>query len=626
MKRMEMRVLVSRCPRGCKTAPPSNPQIIFRQGTPGHVRPSCPASCAGNHRGAFKAIEFLVENVFRALYIGFFRILYCWTPRPPTSIESVSPLLSAPTNCSDTRGSQTAFIKVASRPHRLPRPPHVSVCDYQKNRYAAELALADTQHASASEDHESRLDDRQQDGLAVPAPHTYNLLTSSQYSTPTENLLAPEPEDEADDVLFTTNSGVRSIELNRPKKLNSLNGSMARKIIPRLQEWSKSDMAGVVVIKGAGRAFCAGGDVAALAQWNQNGPEGQQKSTDYFGLEYKLDHLIATYTKPYVAFMDGITMGGGVGLSIHAPFRIATENTVFAMPETTIGFFPDVGASFFLPRMEGALGTYLALTSAQLKGVDVFYHGIATHYIHSSTLPALEARLGELQFPDYMPLQERFERVNSTIEEYSSGLPSDRPHISGDLRRTIDSVFHRDQSSIHSILSSLEAVKEDTHSTPEIKKWAEDTIATLHTRSPIAVAVTLQQMRVGRSWSIAQTFQREYDIAARFMAHPDFVEGVTARLIKRQKGRPNWKPAYLDHVKEAQVQEFFTPRTELPLISTADYKEYPHAWIGLPREEEILREAAGKKSEEVAGTLLEKYQGKQGVREKVAEVMERFGQ
>src|ERR1700712_4681490 len=130
-------------------------------------------------------------------------------------------------------------------------------------------------------------------------------------------------------------------------------------------------MANVVVIKGAGRAFCAGGDVAALAEWNQQGAQGQQQSSDYFALEYNLDHLIASYTKPYIAYIDGITMGGGVGLSIHAPFRIATEKTVFAMPETTIGFFPDVGASFFLPKMDGEMGTYLALTSEQLKGVDV---------------------------------------------------------------------------------------------------------------------------------------------------------------------------------------------------------------------------------------------------------------
>jgi len=130
-------------------------------------------------------------------------------------------------------------------------------------------------------------------------------------------------------------------------------------------------MANVIIMKGAGeKALCAGGDVAELANWNREGPEGQQRSKDYFGLEYKLDHLIATYQKPYVAFMDGITMGGGVGLSVHAPIRIATERTRFAMPETTIGFFPEVGGSFFLPRLDGALGTYLALTSENLDGVN----------------------------------------------------------------------------------------------------------------------------------------------------------------------------------------------------------------------------------------------------------------
>lgn len=198
------------------------------------------------------------------------------------------------------------------------------------------------------------------------------LTRTLQYATASEaDLVKALPGDDPDDVLFDKIYGVRTIELNRPKKLNSLNGSMARKIIPRLREWSQSQLANVIVIKGSGRAFCAGGDVVALAQQNQEGAEAQQKSKDYFGLEYKLDHLIATYSKPYVAFLDGITMGGGVGLSVHAPFRIATENTVFAMPETTIGFFPDVGASFFLPRMDGQLGKYLALTSAQLKGADV---------------------------------------------------------------------------------------------------------------------------------------------------------------------------------------------------------------------------------------------------------------
>jgi len=133
-------------------------------------------------------------------------------------------------------------------------------------------------------------------------------------------------------------------------------------------------MANIIILKGVGRALCAGGDVVALAEHiKSQGLTGAQEAVEYFELEYRLDHLIATYPKPYVAFMDGITMGGGVGLSIHAPFRIATENTLFAMPETTIGFFPDVGGSFFLPRLDGEIGTYLALTSERLRGVQALY-------------------------------------------------------------------------------------------------------------------------------------------------------------------------------------------------------------------------------------------------------------
>lgn len=443
-----------------------------------------------------------------------------------------------------------------------------------------------------------------------------------QYATQ-DPLLKQQQDDDPDDVIFTNNYGVRSIELNRPKKLNSLDGSMVRKIIPRLQEWEKSDMAGVVIIKGSGRAFCAGGDVAALAKWNKEGQKGQNRSSDYFALEYKLDHLIATYKKPYVAFMDGITMGGGVGLSIHAPFRIATENTIFAMPETTIGFFPDVGASFFLPRMEGAMGTYLALTSEQLKGVDTFYHGVATHYIHSSTLQALESRLAELQFPDYMPLQERFKIVDSTIEEYATGLPEVRPQITGKLRQTIDKIFHNEQPTLQSILVALENFKSNS---PELQTWAKKTLETLHTRSPIAVAVALQQMRIGRSWSIAETFQREHDIASHFMAHPDFVEGVFARLINRSKERPNWQPNTIRDVKMDDIMRFFQGsrnKRGLQLLSEENYTEYPHAWIGLPRESEIWSQSSGKSREEVVATLLEKYKGKQGVREKVHEVLDR---
>ncbi|KAJ9660860.1 3-hydroxyisobutyryl-CoA hydrolase [Coniosporium apollinis] len=446
------------------------------------------------------------------------------------------------------------------------------------------------------------------------------------YSMETD-LVKPQPGDEEDDVLFGSIYGVRTVELNRPKKLNSLNGSMARKIIARLREWEKSQLANVIVIKGAGRAFCAGGDVAALAKWNTEGPEGQQKSKDYFALEYKLDHLIATYSKPYVAFMDGITMGGGVGLSTHAPFRIATENTVFAMPETTIGFFPDVGASFFLTRMDGNMGTYLALTSEQLKGEDVFYHNIATHFIHSSSLPELEARLAELKFKDYDDLSHRYQTINSTIEEFVTGLSTSRPTISGDQRLAIDQIFnpHRD---IKSILSDLHLITEKPYGAG-LSDWAAKTAHTMQQRSPTSVLVALKQMRDGRGWNIAETFQREHLIASHFMEHPDFVEGVTARLVRRQKERPNWQPGSFEEVSEEAVEEFFKGEPSLQLLKEQSersaYREYPHQRIvGLPTEQDFagaLREGTSK--EEMVQQFAQQTNAKVGVQEKLGEYLER---
>lgn len=431
------------------------------------------------------------------------------------------------------------------------------------------------------------------------------------------------PGDEKEDVLFDTLFGVRTIELNRPKKLHSLNGSMIRKIIPRLQEWAKSDMANVVIIKGSGpKAFCAGGDVAALAEENLKGVEGQQKSTEYFALEYKLDHLIATYQKPYVAFIDGITMGGGVGLSIHAPFRIATERTVFAMPETTIGFFPDVGASFFLPRMPGGVGTYLALTSEKLKGVNVFYAGVATHYIHSTSLPALERRLAELRFKDYDKLRKRLQLINSTIEEFCTGLPHDEPiHIQGELRNAIDRCFTK--TSVPDIIAALKAEEGET------REWAQKTLATLHQRSPTAVYVTLRQMQLGKNWSISETFVREHQIAAKFMAHPDFTEGVHALLI-RKDGKPAWKPASLEDInpKDNIADDFFRVAEgsqRLKLLNQSDYKEYPHGGYSIPSEAAIQSVVSkGELSQRsVVKHFVQQRRGKQGVKEIVQEVIDR---
>ncbi|KZL68072.1 3-hydroxyisobutyryl-CoA hydrolase (enoyl-CoA hydratase/isomerase) [Colletotrichum tofieldiae] len=442
----------------------------------------------------------------------------------------------------------------------------------------------------------------------------------AQMSTKVPREFRERPEDEADDVLFDSLYGLRTIQLNRPKKLNSLNASMIRKILPRLVEWEKSDLANVVVMKGSGeKAFCAGGDVAQLAKYNQESEDGWKKSADYFALEYKLDHYIATYGKPYIAFMDGITMGGGVGLSIHAPFRIATERTVFAMPETTIGFFPDVGASFFLPRMAGSVGTYLALTSERLKGANVFYSGVATHYLHSTSLPQLESRLAEIRFRDYDSQEKRLQIINQTLEEYVTGLPHDEPiQLGGDVRKAIDRCFSK--SNIADIVTALKGESGAT------KKWADKTLDTLHKRSPTAVNVALRQMRIGGGWSIAETFQREHQIATKFMQHPDFTEGVTALLVRKEE--PKWQPAKLkDITPEMKVADpfFKTSGETLELLNDRDYKEYPYPYFALPTEDEVRNVVLQGQytPKEVVKKVVEARNSRQGVEEVVKDIVDR---
>ncbi|OBR11877.1 Enoyl-CoA hydratase/isomerase [Colletotrichum higginsianum IMI 349063] len=443
----------------------------------------------------------------------------------------------------------------------------------------------------------------------------------AQMSTKVPREFKQLPEDEADDVLFDSLYGLRSIQLNRSKKLNSLNASMIRKILPRLLEWEKSDLANVVVMKGAGdKAFCAGGDVAELAKYNQESEDGWKKSADYFALEYKLDHYIATYGKPYIAFMDGITMGGGVGLSIHAPFRIATERTVFAMPETTIGFFPDVGASFFLPRMAGSVGTYLALTSERLTGANVFYSGVATHYLHSTSLPQLESRLAEIRFRDYDSQEKRLQIINQTLEEYVTGLPHDEDiQLAGEVRKAIDRCFSK-----NNITDILSALKSETGVT---KKWANKTLEALHRRSPTAVNVALRQMRIGRGWSIAETFQREHQIATKFMQHPDFTEGVTALLVRKEA--PKWQPAKLEDVTpEMNIAEpfFETSDETLELLNDRDYKEYPYPFFALPTEKEVQAVVLqGQHTpKEVIKTIVNARNGREGVEQVVKDIVDRM--
>ncbi|RUS28909.1 ClpP/crotonase-like domain-containing protein, partial [Jimgerdemannia flammicorona] len=463
---------------------------------------------------------------------------------------------------------------------------------------------------------------------------------------------AASTEEQQADVIQRKHLGSRTFILNRPLRLNSLNLSMIRNITPQLQAWDKSDLAKVIIIKGTGhRAFCAGGDVREIIKLlDERAPE----TLEFFEEEYQLNHLIATLGTPLVAIMDGVTMGGGVGLSVHAPFRIATENTVFAMPETAIGLFPDVGGSFFLSRMDGEVGTYLALTGEKLKGSDVLrtesdlrpcvimnspfwradhglrltirsppsHAGIATHYVPSSRLQALEDRLAELETSDN-------EVINMAIEEFVGEFdPHYKYPLSGNVRRSIDRCFRGD-----TIGEIVEALKEDKF------EWAKVTLETLMKMSPTSLTVTLQQIRKGADMTISECFRMEFNLnfwqRVVFTSHnpfiipsrstlqvsPDFREGVTSLLVNKPATTPTWNPPTLSEISDTDVLNsyFFAPSpNELSLLTSKDLSTL-HSRYALPTEKDIERVVTG----EVKGWFSRDRRGKQGVREKVVEVLER---
>jgi len=258
----------------------------------------------------------------------------------------------------------------------------------------------------------------------------------------------------------------------------------------------------------------------------------------------------------------------------------------------------------------------------RLKGVNAFYAGVATHYIHSTSLPALERRLAELRFKDYEGLQERLALIDSTIEEFCTGLPHDEPMlIQGKLRNAIDRVFTK--TSVPDVIAALEAEQEE-----ELKEWAEKTLATIHQRSPTSVYVTLRQMQLGRKWSISETFLREHQMAGKFMRHPDFTEGVSALLI-RKDGKPVWQPASLEDVKPEDniADPFFQVEgaERMSLLNDRDYREYPNRALGLPQdaevEELVKKTPASRKA--IINQFVKSRKGKQGVKEVVEEVLAR---
>ncbi|KAK9244159.1 ClpP/crotonase-like domain-containing protein [Lipomyces tetrasporus] len=435
-----------------------------------------------------------------------------------------------------------------------------------------------------------------------------------------------------DDVLFEVNRAARIVRLNRPRKLNALNDSMIAKLTPRITEWGKSDTAKLLIIRGeGGKALCAGGDVAALLDVSPT------EATAFFTHEYALDYIIATYPKPIVTFMDGITMGGGAGLCMHTPFRIATEKTVFSMPETLIGFYPDVGASFFLSRLDGYLGTYLAMTGERLNGFDAYFAGAATHFVPSEKLKDLESRLAELDTVEDLTGSRKYNAViNNAIDDFQSEVPADYKFFyGGGKRKTIDACFKFD--TLEQITDALSKAAEAGD------EFAKTTVDTMSVRCPLSMKIALAAVRKGAKIDIRETLKNDMFIASKFMTEPDFHTGVSYRVVQKQNGRAEWQDA-----GNVDVAKFWPAGNEAPpvLLRAFDklhqlagdrpedavaYKEYPFQ-NGLPTENEVEQFVLGEAKhsgpflatkEEVAEHFVEDYRGKVGVREKVSEILDR---
>lgn len=399
---------------------------------------------------------------------------------------------------------------------------------------------------------------------------------------------------EANEVLFRPVGATREIILNRPKKLNAINDNMVQLMLPRLTEYIKSDEAGNILIKGAGgKAFSAGGDVTSLALTTKNEgiEKGGRAASKYFRDEFSLDHLIATYPKPYIAIMDGIVMGGGVGLSAHGSHRIGTEKTMFAMPETTIGYYPDVGGLFFLGRLDGYLGLYLALTSARLTGWNAYIEGIVSHFVPHDKIPEVEARLAELAPTDAKEAtsKEYFDKIATAIEEFAQGPPADhKPMFSKADRELIDEAFAL--KTVEEILAKLEAAGTD---------FATKTAKTIRERCPTSVKVTIEAFHKMRKIDILSSFKLEANLCDNFGHHTDFSEGVIALLVEKRP--PKWNPPTLEETTPAHVSSFLQPREDtadlggIPFVTETTFKQYPHKY-GLPSEEDIKQFVIGESS------------------------------
>lgn len=358
-------------------------------------------------------------------------------------------------------------------------------------------------------------------------------------------------------VLIHKSGGLGRITLNRPKAINALNHAMVRQIAATLREWADDDEVRAVVLTGAGeRGLCAGGDIVSIYH---DAKEGGTGSRDFWRDEYVLNAAIARYRKPYVAIMDGIVMGGGVGVSAHGSIRIVTERSMIGMPEVGIGFVPDVGGTYLLARAPGELGTHVALTTARMSAGDAIACGFADHYLPSDSVPlfleALTTLLG--RSAGSAPVQ----AVDEAVASFTRPAPASELLAQ---RSWIDAAYSA--PTVEQIVARLQA-----SGVPEAEKAAEQILS----KSPTALKVTLRSLRRARELgSIEDVLTEEYRVSLACLRSHDLVEGIRAQVVEKDRN-PAWSPATLDEVTDQQVDGFFAPlgERELGLAAPRDVRE-----------------------------------------------------
>ncbi|PWA50274.1 beta-hydroxyisobutyryl-CoA hydrolase 1 [Artemisia annua] len=344
-------------------------------------------------------------------------------------------------------------------------------------------------------------------------------------------------------VLVNESSNVRTIVLNRPKQLNALSHEMVSRLLELFLAYEEDPNVKLIIMKGEGRAFCAGGDVAAVVNDIKNG--NWKLGADFFSKEFRLNYLMATYTKPQVSLLRGIVMGGGAGASIHGRFRVATDNSVFAMPETALGLFPDVGASYYLSRTPGFFGEYVGLTGARLDGAEMLACGLATHFVPLEKLSLLEDALCKANTGDP-------NIINNIINEYSS-TPKLKETSQYFRLKTIERCFSR--RTVEEIISALEKEADKN-----MDDWIAWTIESLKKASPTSLKISLRSFREGRLQGVGQCLIREYRMVCTVMQGKfsrDFFEGCRALLLDKDKN-PKWEPSKLEFVSDYMVDRYFT--------------------------------------------------------------------